>query len=71
MSDFFKRDPRIEDGTPLRDLEKKVHYLIHMCALAGVAVDKTGNPITSPDDFDNWDVFIDSSDVQSSQSPKS
>ena len=67
MSDFLKRDPRIEEGTALRDLEKKVHYLLQMMSDAGLAVDHTGNPWGSPDDLENWEIFADSQEVKNSK----
>ena len=39
---FWQHDERIEEGTALRDLEKKVHYLMHVLANAGIAPDWRG-----------------------------
>ena len=36
MSKFFERDPRLEEGTPIRDLEKKVHFLMAALGAAGM-----------------------------------
>ena len=61
---FWQHDSRIEEGTALRDLEKKVHYLMHMLANAGIAVDWRGETFGSPDDLPNNDIWLDGSEVQ-------
>lgn len=64
MSQFWKHDERIEEGTALRDLEKKVHYLMHTLANAGIALDWRGQEFASPDDLDSTDIYFDASEVQ-------
>ena len=61
---FWQHDPRIEEGTALRDLEKKVHYLMHVCANNGIAIDWRNEQFTSPDDMDSNDIWLDASEVQ-------
>lgn len=63
---FWQRDSRIQDGTALRDLEKKVHYLMHVCANNGIAVDWRGETFGSPDDMASTDVYFDAAEVQTS-----
>ena len=63
---FWQHDPRIEDGTALRDLEKKVHYLMHLCANNGIAIDWRNEQFTSPDDLDSQDIWLDAAEVQAS-----
>ena len=64
MSKFWQHDERIEEGTALRDLEKKVHYLMHVLANAGISVDWRGETFGSPDDLDSTDIYFDASEVQ-------
>jgi hypothetical protein len=66
---YWEHDSRIEEGTALRDLEKKVHYLMHLCANAGIAVDWRGETFGSPDDLDSKDIYFDASEVQASRKP--
>jgi hypothetical protein len=40
MSDFFARDPRIQDDI-IRDLEKKIHYLMACIDNQGMLMDNT------------------------------
>lgn len=40
MSNFFARDPRIQDDI-IRDLEKKIHYLMACLDNAGMLMDST------------------------------
>ena len=40
MSDFFARDPRIQDNI-IRDLEKKIHYLMACIDNQGMLMDDT------------------------------
>ena len=40
MSDFFARDPRIQDDI-IRDLEKKIHYLMACLDNNGMLMDNT------------------------------
>jgi hypothetical protein len=40
MSDFFARDPRIQDNV-IRDLEKKIHYLMACIDNQGMLMDNT------------------------------
>jgi hypothetical protein len=61
MSDFFKHDPRIEENTALRDLEKKVHYLISVLNENELLVNRGGN---AADDFASDDVSMDAAEVR-------
>ena len=56
MTDFFAHDERIEDGTALRDLEKKVHWLMYQLAQAGLALDLNGSSYAFPDDCNKIDI---------------
>ena len=40
MTDFFARDPRIQDDI-IRDLEKKIHYLMACIDNQGMLMDNT------------------------------
>jgi len=64
MDNFLSHDPRIDEGTALRDLEKKVHWLITQLGWAGYINDSAGNPISIPDDLNVPDVYYDYADVQ-------
>ena len=66
MSDFWKHDPRIEEDSALRDLEKKVHYCMYMLAQAGVALDATSQAFAIPDDYDHREIYFDGNEVRSS-----
>ena len=46
MSDFFARDPRIQDDI-IRDLEKKIHYLMACIDNAGLIMDDSVNNVPS------------------------
>jgi hypothetical protein len=35
-SKYLDRDPRLEEGTALRDLEKKIHFLLAAMGSAGM-----------------------------------
>ena len=61
MSDFFKHDPRIEEGTAQRDLEKKVHYLISVLNENELLLNRGNN---SADDFASEDVSMDAAEVR-------
>ena len=52
MSNFWGRDERIEDGTALRDLEKKVHFLMQQLMGSGVICTRGGNSADVPNDID-------------------
>jgi len=56
MKDFFAHDERIEEGTALRDLERKVHWLMFQLAQAGLALDLSGSSYAFPDDLNKIDV---------------
>jgi hypothetical protein len=43
---YWQTDSRIEDGTPLRDLEKKVHFLMQLLATNGIITDGGNNNST-------------------------
>jgi hypothetical protein len=66
MSEFWKHDERFEEGSALRDLEKKVHYCMYMLAQAGIALDATNQAFAIPDDYDHQDVYFDGDEVRSS-----
>ena len=61
---YWRHDERIDENTPLRDLEKKVHYLMHMCANAGIAIDWRNEQFTCPDDMSSRDIWLDAAEVQ-------
>ena len=63
MTDFFAHDERIEDNTALRDLEKKVHWLMYQLAQAGLALDLSGSSYAFPDDCNKIDIQNDYMDV--------
>jgi hypothetical protein len=58
MRDYWSRDSRIDDDSAMRDLEKKVHFL--MAQIAGMVQDAGSNNINVPDDInaDALDVFL-------------
>ena len=45
MDNFFARDSRIDQDSALRDLEKKVHYLIAALAANEMLLDATTNNV--------------------------
>ena len=45
MDNFFARDSRIDQDSALRDLEKKVHYLIAALAANDMLLDSTVNTV--------------------------
>jgi hypothetical protein len=53
MSDFWSRDDRIEDGTALRDLEKKVHFLMQQMLGSGIVATRGANCTDVPQDIDD------------------
>ena len=63
MPGFWERDDRIQDET-VRQLEKKVHYLMAALLNAGVITDPSGGGLTPPDDI------TEDGDEVSIQSPK-
>jgi hypothetical protein len=67
MDDFFKHDSRIDDNTALRDLEKKVHWLMYQLGNAGSLCDLSGNPYAIPDDFNVQDIQNDAMEVARTQ----
>jgi hypothetical protein len=56
MDDFFAHDLRIEENTALRDLERKVHWLMYQLAQSGLALDLNGGSYSFPDDLNKIDV---------------
>jgi hypothetical protein len=56
MSDLFKHDNRIEENTALRDLEKKVHWLMYQLSKAGLTTDLSGNKLSIPADCNSADI---------------
>jgi hypothetical protein len=52
MSNYWARDPRIDPETSLRDLEKKVHYLMQQLMGAGIINTRGGNAADVPGDID-------------------
>jgi len=53
MSDFWSRDERIEDGTALRNLEKKVHFLMQQMLGSGIVATRGANCTDVPQDIDD------------------
>jgi hypothetical protein len=47
MSDFFARDPSIQNNDALRTLEMKIHYLMACLDNAGMIMDDSVNNIPS------------------------
>jgi len=64
MDNFLSRDSRIDDNTALRDLEKKVHWLITQVGWNTGILDNAGGGITIPDDLIVNDVYTDYKEVQ-------
>jgi len=56
MTDYFAHDDRIEEDTALRDLERKVHWLMYQLAQAGLACDLSGGSYSFPDDLNKLDI---------------
>jgi hypothetical protein len=52
MSNFWACDDRIEDGTAVRDLEKKVHFLMQQLMGQGIISTRGGNAADVPNDID-------------------
>jgi len=52
MSNFWARDDRIDPDSAIRDLEKKVHYLMQQLMGAGIINTRGGNSPNVPDDID-------------------
>ena len=75
MTDFFKPDPRITDPA-LRDLEKKIHWLMYQIAQSNRSAlwDSLGlDPgqivnNTFPDNFDPDNIYNDAEEVQNNNS---
>lgn len=67
MDNYFQKDSRIEDNTPLRDLEKKVHYLLQMLSDAGMCNGEDGYSINISDDLNNTDITKDATEVKRSK----
>ena len=70
MTDFFKPDPRITDPT-VRDLEKKVHWLMAQIAAGSWAQMQSDMGLdiqvpynTFPDNFDIGNIGPDAEEVQ-------
>ena len=61
---YFQQDPRIEDHTAVRDLEKKLHWCMQMLFDAGLVQNRFGNDAGSPDDLSNADVWHDAMEVK-------
>jgi len=53
MSNYWARDPRIDPDSAIRDLEKKVHYLMQQLMGAGIINTRGGNAADVPDDIDD------------------
>ena len=52
MSDFFARDPSIQDNDALRTLEKKIHYLMASLDYNGMLIDPSIQNVPSmPNDI--------------------
>lgn len=75
MTDFFKPDPRITDPA-MRDLEKKVHWLMYQLVLSNrvAAMDQYGldssviNYNNFPANFDENNIAQDASEVGNNNS---
>jgi hypothetical protein len=74
MTDFFKPDPRITDPA-MRDLEKKVHWLMVQIAAgnwaqiqSNMGLDNTVPYNTFPDNFDIENIGPDADEVQKNNS---
>jgi hypothetical protein len=70
MTDFFKPDPRITDPA-MRDLEKKVHWLMYQIVQGNWAqmqsdmgLDNQVSYNTFPDNFDVSNIGTDAEEVQ-------
>lgn len=53
MSNLWSRDDRIEPDSAMRDLEKKVHFLMQQLMGAGIITTRGGNAADVPTDIDN------------------
>ena len=62
MTDFFKHDERITDPA-LRDLEKKVHWIIYQLGQQGIVCDLFGGELAIPDDCNSMDIQNDAMEV--------
>ena len=51
MSNLWAKDNRIDANTSLRDLEKKVHFLMSTLCGAGIITTRGGNQMDVPDDI--------------------
>jgi len=67
MDDFFRHDPRIDDATALRDLEKKVHWLMYQLANNSLLSDLNGSAYSFPDDCNVQDIQNDAMAVAQRQ----
>ena len=52
MSNFWARDDRIDPDSAMRDLEKKVHFLMQQLMGAGIICTRGGNSADVPNDID-------------------
>jgi hypothetical protein len=59
MDNLFQRDERIEDDSPLRVLELKVHYLMKVLSDQGILLDEQGYNISVPDDMPKGQEIVD------------
>ena len=59
MDHLFQRDVRIEDNSPLRVLELKVHYLMRLLSDQGILLDEQGFNISVPDDMSKGQEIVD------------
>jgi hypothetical protein len=64
MDNFFQRDSRIDSDSALRDMEKKLHWCMQMILDGGLANDKFGNGVASPDNTPNIDILEDAGEVR-------
>jgi hypothetical protein len=53
MSNLWGRDSRIDDGTAMRDLEKKVHFLMQQMLGSGIVATRGVNIPDVPQDIDD------------------
>jgi len=52
MSNFWACDDRIDPDSAMRDLEKKVHFLMQQLMGAGIINTRGGNAADVPNDID-------------------
>ena len=53
MSNYWAKDSRIDPDSAMRDLEKKVHFLMQQLCGAGVIATRGNNVADIPSDIDD------------------